>query len=191
MSTEDNYIYLLGHAYKHYNESGFGLRTTADAWLYRTKKPMDHQIVNERLASLGIFDFSKSLEDIGNKLFDKENEFLFSGLSDREFEMMDNIIYSGKLGNREMYYTRCYQQFIKDHGKGSLTRYWIGRLFPDMEPYKNKYPFFYKHKILHPLFYVVRPINSLIKNSDGIKKEVEVVKKQHKKQRECITDLTE
>lgn len=191
LSNEDSYIYMLAHAYKHYNESGFGLRTIADSWLYRKNKQMDHQTVMEKFDSLQILDFSNALESIGNKMFDNDNTFLFSDLSEHEFMMMDIVMNAGKLGNREMYYTRFYQQFVQKNGSDSLSRYWIGRLFPDMEPYKNKYPFLYTHKILHPLFYIVRPINSLFKNRNGIKNEMAVVKKQRDKQRNNSTDTKE
>lgn len=175
LSDEASYIYILAHAYKHYNESGFGLRTVADVWLFRQKNLMNRRLLTNQLEALGIKDFSDTLEGIGDKLFGDEKDFSLSCLSDREFAMFDNIIKSGKFGNNEMYYIRGFQQFTESRGKKSMIRYLFYRLFPDIELYKNRNSFLYRHKILHPVFYVYRGIHGIVINGKHLRKEIKTI----------------
>ena len=54
-------------------------------------------------------------------------------------------------------------------------RYYLERLIPNMEYYKNHVPLIYRHKWLMPFFVVFRMIRGLIKNGGSIKNEIKLV----------------
>ncbi len=180
MSNEDSYAYILAHAYKHYVKSGFGLRTISDIWLYRKNIPLNYEKTRAVLDLLGIRDFSDTLEALGDKIFDGKNEFSFDELSEAELEMLNNVADSGSYGNADELIKRKYKDYSKENGKGSIFGYYIRRLFPSMEPFKRSYPFLYRHKLLHPVFYVYRPIKSWFINGKALKRELKTVIKAKK-----------
>ena len=62
-------------------------------------------------------------------------------------------------------------------GRESKRAYLFRRLFPDMEWFRDCYPFFAKHKILIPFFILYRMARGAIFRRKEIKGELQAVRK--------------
>ena len=173
MSDEDFYIYMLAHAYKHYNEGGTGIRPLTDIYVFEGKygEALDHNYISKECRKLGMSSFYRIMRNLSLKLFsDPENVFkTISSLSPEEKDTLSFMSYTGSYGNKE--------EFIKSRMKrsGSKGRYILSRLIPDENYYKEAHPYLYKNKILIPAFLVKRGIKMLLKDRDKIKRELKVV----------------
>ena len=185
MSREDHCVYLMAHAYKHYVKSGLGLKTPADIYAAFSKLQPDAEAVSKKLNELGILQFARSLEGVARKIFGGTNEFCLSDLNEDERFLLDEVLRVGGKGNADEYYSKEYLDYVEKSGSNSRLGYYKSRLFPDMEAYRKKFPVFYKHKTLHPLFYIYRPIRGIFVNGKGLRHELKSVsktKKQKKKE---------
>ena len=61
--TEDFYLYIKAHEYKHYSNGGTGLRSLVDTYLYIKKygKVIDWEYLGLELTKLGIYDYEKNV----------------------------------------------------------------------------------------------------------------------------------
>lgn len=69
-SDEDQYIYLIAHAFKHVNRSGFGVRLLADiaVILHGSGDELDHDYISEQLQELGISDFEHLVRGLSDTI---------------------------------------------------------------------------------------------------------------------------
>lgn len=178
--NEDNYIYLLAHAYKHNLESGTGLRTLSDIYLYRKKIKTDKEYLDRTLKELEIYEFAKELENLSEKLFATDAPFSFSSLTEEELALLKKISGSGTFGTAEAFIRNKYKRYSGEKKSFRRIHYFKKRLFPDIGLYKKKHPVLYRHKLLHPWFYIYRPIYSVFSDSKSIKNEIKVVSKMKK-----------
>ena len=143
-SAEDFYIYIITHAYKHYQMSGTGLRTLLDSYLYLKKEDLDWGYVETELEKLGIREYERNTRALTMHLFSGEE------LSEQEQKQLQYYLSSGTHGTTE----HRVQNVLNDRGWSKL-RYMVERFQVPLSS-KNKkytemaagYPFFYKHKIL-------------------------------------------
>lgn len=175
LSSEDSYVYLVAHSYKHYAKSGLGVRSLADIYLYNKKIPYDKERTKAVFEQIGITDFADMLEQLSQKVFGEEKPFALSSLSDEQRLLLEEMLRSGTFGKPDEFYYRQFLEISDKNGKTSKLRYWKKRLFPDIEPYRKQYPVFYKHKALHPLFYIYRPIRSAFVNGKAMRREIKTV----------------
>lgn len=194
-SDEDFYIYLITHEYKHYLGSGTGFRSLLDVCFYLKEKEdsMDFAYIGRECEMLGIAEFEQQGRTLCHKLFAKEvwdEEVLKNeGVTDekikvlldiQELEFLERYLYAGVYGTKEQYVKNNLQKHRKKTGKMSRFSYYCSRLFPYTEEYKAAYPFFFKCKILIPVFWIYRLF------SMGLDKERRrnIVKEVHLVQRE-------
>lgn len=156
--TEDLYIYLTAHEYKHYSRGGTGLRSLLDTYLFmkRHKEQMDWCYVNGELEKLKLTEFEKMNRQLSEKAF--------SGISlnDEEKQQLMYYVNSGAHGTGEnMVNNRISNALSEDDSKASKQRYLSNRVFLCGEELKSKHPFVYQHKVLFPFFYVYRIFSAL------------------------------
>ena len=167
---EDFYIYSLAHEHKHYVESGTGLRSLLDTWVYLNHVTLDEEYVAREVGKLGIADFEKQNRSLSIHLFDGKK------LTESEREMLDYVLSSGTFG------TMQHRVDNKMRMKGwSKMQYALSRFFVpvskknrDYAAYAGVYPFFYKHKILLPLLPFYRTFCAIKTGRLGV--EVNAVK---------------
>lgn len=176
-TTEDSYLYFIAHAKRHFSEAGSGLRTLADVYLYRKKVPMDEEYLVRNMKALELAEFADSLESLSKTLFASDTEFSLFALKEDEQAMLEEMIGMGTYGTSTVGIQKRFERYTNETDSHKRLKYFKKRLFPDIEPYRKRYPTLYRHKILHPLFYVYRPINSLVKNGKNIRKEIKIVSK--------------
>lgn len=163
-SDEDFYIYVTLHNYKHYTVGGIGLRSVIDCAVYTGAKQLNWGYIERELAALGALDYSRALKGLADKLFGPAAALL----DEAEADMLDYIMSSGAYGTL--------QHFV-ENGSGEGRRgYLWRRLFPGLDWFKTYRPFFYRHRLLIPFYYLYRFGRAAV-NAGRIKKEFDYLNK--------------
>lgn len=153
MTTEDFYLYILAHAYKHYRRGGIGLRSLADVYVFikREGDSLDRDYLDKELERLGITDFELSIRTLSQKLFDLQP------LNEAETKEFDYYCSSGASGTLEnIEYNLVLDRLNNDDSAKSKRRYYARRVFPPFTEVKKNYPLVYRHKGLYPFLIVYR-----------------------------------
>lgn len=169
LSNEDFYIYFTAHTYKHYRQSGCGIRTLIDYYLFLKNNNCDFDYINKELTKLDLLDFSNDIKSLSFKLFDNKP------LNEKEEEMFLYIASSGTYGTLE----HSVAKGVKEKGK---FRYFMNRVFPPYSFYKTAYPWAYKCPILIPFAWLGRFFRILFKNPKRATSELKMISKQNKEE---------
>lgn len=160
-SKEDEYLYLLMHAYKHFYGAGSGVRTVLDFQLFVKKygngldrtyieKEMKKAAADSKEARSG-----ESLERFEALLFEKSEEWF--GNSEIEIDKTTvKILADGVYGRRE----NVWKQNLEKDGRRYLWR----RLFPPFPDMKMSFPKLQKQPFLLPLYWCKRIFRALFKS---------------------------
>ena len=150
LSTNDFYVYITAHEYKHYSGGGTGLRSLLDTYIiWKTLgDELDTEYIRTETNKLGITDFEQRNKQLAIDLFSRKD------LSDEEQEMLDYIVYSGTYGNINHAVDNKVQKY--GGGKKGKRKYIMSRLFLPMDEIKAYHPFFYRHKVLLPCLFFYR-----------------------------------
>ena len=167
LSKEDFYIYFLAHAFKHFDNSGCGIRTLIDCYLYLKQNALDFNYINQELEKIGLLEFSNKLSSLSLKVFDEQE------LNEEEKEMLLFIASSGTYGTLE----NSVNKGVKEKGR---FRYLMRRIFPPMSFYKTAYPRLYKTKVLIPLAWFMRLFRIIFKNPKRATAEIKLITKSKK-----------
>lgn len=170
-SNEDFYIYITAHEYKHYSESGIGLRAVLDAYVYLSKflDDMDIEYIEAECKKLGIYEFEKQSRSLALDLFGGKK------LTKEDNSMLNYIVFSGTFGNFNNFLNNKLDGYGRDR-KGKLT-FVFRRFFPTFKDLKMMYPFVYKHKILLPFLFFYRIGKGLTVSRKKIKTEIKALLK--------------
>ena len=169
LKLEDFYIYFTAHSYKHYHNSGCGLRTLVDYYLFLKNNNVDFAYINKELEKLNLLDFSCEVDELikplfeGNPLGEKQQNTLMFIASSGVY---------GTLGNKV-------DKGVKQKGK---FKYLLRRIFPPVTAYRIKYPWAYKHRLLVPVAWFLRLCRGLFKQHGQTKNELKLIKESKKKE---------
>ena len=183
LSDEDFYVYITAHAYKRFSNSGTGLCTLVDFYVYNLKqgRAMNRDYVDSELKSLGIYDYESISRRLADKLFAKPDPDFSDSLIDDEAEQLEYYLGSGTYGTVSNRVSKTMTE-IQGDGKpirgATRLKYILSRLFPGRQWCKDAYPFFYKYPVLLPILWVYRIFRGLIKRRKHIAGEIRAVKKQ-------------
>ena len=170
-SSEDWYIYLTAHEYKHYISGGTGLRSVLDTYVFWQK--FGHQLDTEYTATetekLGIRNFEQQNSSLALHLFGNGE------LTEADHEMLEYIIFSGTYGTLQ----HGIENKVKEYDNISKGKrlFIINKLFMSMEQVKAYYPFYYKHKILLPVLFFYRIGKALTVSRKKTKSTLKILKK--------------
>lgn len=173
-TDEDFYLYMLTHTYKHYSNSGTGLRSLLDCAVYLRRKgdTMDWHYINAESEVLGFADFVQSFAALSLKICEDP---VCATFTEEERTMLEYILFSGTYGTME---NSISKKLAAYNSKFAKFKYIWNRVFPDMNIYKAGYPFFYKHKWLLPVGWAYRISRGLIRSGKRIFREFNLVRKQ-------------
>ena len=154
-SDEDEYIFFIAHAFKHFDVSGCGIRCAVDEYVFLQKKEsvMDWEYIDGELKKLGVAEFESDLKSLANNAFGSTGE-----LTAENEKMLYFMLGSGTYGTMENHIRLSLDQIEGENKKG---RYWKNRFFVSEEKCKMYYPFFYRHpgfRWLLPGYRVIRGI---------------------------------
>ncbi len=181
-SDEDFYIYQTAHAYKHYVHGGTGLRSLMDAYVYVRKKggSMDWAYLGKELGKLEMAGFEEESRALAQKIFEKPMLPGTVRLTAKEQKLFVFLAGSGTYGTIENHVEKTLQKMEKEDGgseRGRKQKYLLRRLFPDMEWFRDSYPFLAKHRVLIPFFILYRMARGAIFRRKQIQSEFQAVKK--------------
>lgn len=181
-SDEDYYIYLIAHTHKHYNLSGVGLRSLMDCYVYNSKKgdSLDYEYIDNELKKLNIHDFEKQLKTISEKVFADPDRIYEMSLTQQEQQLLGYFTNSGAYGTMKNIVDKNLKTISTEKidvtGKIKL-KYYIKRVFPNMEWFKLYAPYCYQHKWTIPFYCVFRFFRGIFFKRIEIKNEIDLVKK--------------
>lgn len=97
MSDEDFYIYMLAHAFKHYNYAGLGLRIIADTYVYlqHYRATMDWTYIERECQTIGMSKFAETIESLATGLMENGPD---CDLSANEQKMLQVLCASATYG---------------------------------------------------------------------------------------------
>lgn len=184
-SDMDFYVYTTAHAYKHFSNSGTGLRTLVDFYVYNRKKggSLNREYLSSVLKSLGLEDYERRSRILADKLFACPNPDFADALTADEAELLDYYLGCGTYGTISNH-VNAKMEKIQGDGKpirsGTKLKYLLSRAFPGRKWCKNNYPFFYKFPVFLPALWIYRAFRALFVSRKLIAGEIKAVKKSDK-----------
>lgn len=179
MTDEDFYIFMVSHAYKHYDGQGTGIRTLLDFYVYlQAKTELDFSYIETECRKLEIEAFEKDSRVLCKKVFGENAVNTIGSLGDEERNMLSYYLGSGVYGSRQQMVKNRLTAYKKEGRHFARLYYSWHRLFPGMEVYQH-YPFS-GHKITLPLCWLYR-IFDMLSDTDrrkGVMREVEAVRRE-------------
>ena len=159
-SDEDEYIYLITHAYKHFAHAGCGIRTLADEYAILSKKTeLDWKYVKTELEKLELDTFEEKLRATAQNAFSEKGE-----LRCEDWEMIFYMLGCGTYGTTGNMIRNRLKETKKNLREGEDVRqsYMKERVWISEAKMKEFYPFFYRHKIFRVFLPVYRVIKGMI-----------------------------
>lgn len=94
--NEDEYIYILVHAYKHFSGGGCGIRTLADEYVFLQKKAhsLDCKYLKKELGTLNLTEFEENLRTAAVHAFSAN-----AAITETDRHMISYMMGSGTYGN--------------------------------------------------------------------------------------------
>lgn len=160
MSWEDYYIYMVGHAVRHFKLGGIGIRMLLDFVVFEEKLEgmCDRRLVEEELQRAGLLTFEKSI-----RAFLKDCMEEGKPLNEKD-GLLDCVIESGAYGTMDNFL-----QMRLLEGGDSRWRIFITRLkllasvvLPDMGVMKELYPYLEHYPLLLPAAWIQRGIQKAL-----------------------------
>jgi len=180
LSREDEYLFLLIHAAKHFFSGGTGVRTIVDLYLFNKKyhDALDREYIKKELEKVSeiakksgpqeysLIEFEKIVKKLMDQWFNNEIILDNTGLK---------IITDGVYGRSENLWVKR----LKEMGR---KRYLLYRLFPPLDELKKKYTILKRIPFLLPVFWIWRLITGPIKRRKRIVYELKIIKNSSLKQ---------
>lgn len=142
-NLNDEYVYFLTHAAKHFKMGGFGVKTVADNYCF-LNADIDSAYVEGELKKLDLINFYAALKNLTLNWFS-------GGELDCDGEAFENYIASGaNYGTGENYAAMNFG------GENSGKKYLLSKFFPSAKVLSQVYPVLEKAPVLLPVFWVVR-----------------------------------
>lgn len=170
MTDEDFYIFMVSHAYKHYDGQGTGIRTLLDFFEKDSRVLCKKVFGKNAVNAMG----RKSAQKIASP----SDWIQHIGLSDGEQNMLSYYLGCGVYGSRQQMVKNRLTEYKKEGRHFARLYYSWHRLFPGMEVYQH-YPFS-RHKITLPLCWLYRIFDMLSDTArrKGVMREVEAVRRE-------------
>lgn len=170
LSDEDFYVYLKAHEYKHYINSGTGIRSLSDVFVFLKAKEssLDFDYINRECEKLGILEYERLTRELAFKVLNPEvaKEMVLadrgegdSPLTDTEAELLLGFTDSATYGTREKFLINLVEKERKRYGTSARKAkliYILKIIFPDMKYYRKRFPKASKCKLLIPFLWVIR-----------------------------------
>ncbi len=159
-SKEDEYIYFVTHAYKHFSRSGSGIRTLTDIYVYiKNNASMDWEYISSQLKILELEDFEILLRNTAMHAFSGKGE-----MTTEEWDTIFYMVGSGVYGTSQNRIRNRLNEIGTDEKsiKNKTWHYMKERLYPDENMIREYYPFFYRHRYLRLFLAPYRIIKGIL-----------------------------
>lgn len=172
--TEDLYIYLLTHTYKHYYYGGTGIRSLIDTYVFlkRHSCELDWSYLNQELSSLSLIEFEEMNRELAQKAFSG------SAMDDEEKQFLMYYVSSGTYGTGDHLWKNILSKNLSgDDSESAKRNYLFDRVFIHGEILKKRYPFFDRYKIFLPFLYIHRLMKAVFVKPKTVLAEYKRIKK--------------
>lgn len=143
MTDEDEYIYFMAHAFKHFDLAGCGIRPLIDLYVMLEKKQdMDWKYIANELQTHGMTAFEQQLKKLSMHCF-SEGE-----LDEADEKLLLFMLGCGTYGNLDVKVDQSLKKLSEDGNVHTKAKYFKQRLFLSPELCRSYFPFFYKHRWL-------------------------------------------
>lgn len=143
LPDEYAYYYYLAHMVRHFNRGGCGVRSVLDIWILNNRCSFDRKKREELLTRGGLSLFEKNILALADKWFsDGDGEGL---------ELLEQWLISGGA-----YGESNRVESVMKSRQGNVFKYLLYVMFPPYIKMCHTYPVLKKHKLLLPLFYILR-----------------------------------
>ncbi len=156
-SKEDEYIYFITHAYKHFSASGSGIRTLVDVYVYiKNNISMDWDYISSQMKILELEEFETLLRNTALHAFSMKEK-----MTEEEWNIVFYMVGSGTFGTSQNRVRHCLEKLESDeeNSKNKIWRYMKNRLWLSENVMKENYPFFYRYRFFRlfmPLYRIVK-----------------------------------
>ena len=183
-SDEDEYLYFLVHAHKHFDAAGCGIRFVADLRVLLDAKGagMDWGYVQGELAALGLADFEARARSLADAALGGACRLAAPGggplLDEAQEALLMHLLGCGTYGTMQVRIERQLGRIVAE-GEPDLARakrrYLLERAFIPEDVMKDAFPAFHRHKALRPLLPVFRVCRGLARHPGKIWRELQLI----------------
>ena len=172
-SDEDFYIFMTAHEWKHFSNSGTGIRSLLDCYVYIKVKgdSLNWDYITEQCKLLEIADFEQERRQLARKVF---SSVAISELSKSEQEMLMYYLTAGTYGTLE-------NKVHKKLKTQSKISYFLGQAFPPMGYMKRSVEFVEKYPVLYPVGVVYRWFRGVRRSRGYVSRTLKAMKSYDKK----------
>lgn len=178
LTWNDFYIYMLEHFAKHFYQSGSGIRSIMDIYVFlkEKKKELQEETLEQKLKELDLWNFKEEMEQIAEDWFEK-------GIVGNHQRTEKRILESGAYGTELFEYMHIMHEMEeKCHSKFIARVIYIGKMiFLNYDGMCILYPILERLPFLLPIFWIIRIIKVIFRKQDKIKA---ISKKMYRMERE-------
>ena len=182
MRWEDFYLFQLMHFYKHYSESGSGIRSILDIAVFLSKvgTKLNKTYIDKEVKYLGLETFRKTAEELAGKWFLENEKTGMEQLSCSGELMAEKVMLSGVYGTAAQRVSNHIQELEQNGYSAAKAKclFVIRRIFMDKKSMYYAYPFLRKAGFLLPFCLTHRIIYSLLFKRKRIRREWEQILKE-------------
>lgn len=180
-NDEDEYLFVIAHAYKHFSNAGCGFRFVVDvrAFLDARGMQMNWDYVFDELQKMGLFDFEARVRGLADAAFGGTCT-LDAPLSGGQLEMLRFMLGSGTYGTIERVVRKRLEKQKGTH-KGNLAAAKCGYLLQrltDPVAVEAHFPRASKIAPLRPVLQLARYARGIVRNPKKLTNEVKLLMKE-------------
>ena len=184
--TDDFFIHVLCHLYKHFTFGGCGLRQYLDIYVMTKKMQLDMDYIRSELRSFGMEGFLDTTLTLNRFFFDKEKP------TDETIEIAEFVFNNSTFGNAD---NRLVLDYDKGHGEkrtlwGNI-KYFMERWGLDYSQMKDRYKVLKCLPFLLPFCWIHRLFAALLFRRDTIKASVSDVGKMNSEFSDYVNHIME
>lgn len=157
-SDEDEYLFFIVHAYKHFDAAGCGIRILLDEYvIFQKKENMDWSYIRGELEKMRLVSFEQKLRSAACRTFSTEKQ-----PETGDWEIIEYLLGCGTYGTWENSLENKLDKLQGNSDAETRKRYWQSRIWIDERTMKEYYPFFYRHRFLVLLLPLIRLIKGML-----------------------------
>lgn len=169
LTKEDFFLHILAHLAKHFDNSGTGIRSFMDIYLYtkKYKDEFDREYIENGLDELGLRAFAGIICEASYAWFSNDGKYDRSKYTD----ILRYILYTGTYGNKGAYIASGIAK-----NNGNKLSYLMERFFPERSFMELQFPILKKRPYLICFCYVIRGFKCIVFKRNVVSNEIKKVK---------------
>lgn len=184
LSPEDEYIYMLAHAAKHYHRRGMGIRYIFDVYCYRMAfaGKLNEEYISEEIKKAGLTSFADAMEELAEAWFGENAEAYTHthtrALSEDAKQMAYYVCNGSTFGDSDNIESNAVRDYMSEGKslKEARRTYLLSLIYPPLTAMREIYPVLNKAPVLLPVCWVARHLRLLFRKPKQILEKYHSVK---------------